>query len=147
MHLHRPWHTCSSGSSPRHAAARSGGMRVVAPALCRCATPARFATRAQTACGRRRAWRWLQGRWGEACEQYQAMLRQTHCPPPDADTFTIMLWACLDQRDALCALRIVQDASSVSQPMRAAAVKQLIALLQDCGMQDAAAAMLRAVAQ
>lgn len=90
--------------------------------------------------------RWVQGRWSEACEQYQAMLRQAHCPPPDSDTFTMMLWACLEQRDPLCALRIVQDATSLSKPLRAPALQQLIAQLQDTGMHDAASALQRAVA-
>eukprot|EP00892_Ulva_mutabilis_P005105 jgi/Ulvmu1/2967/UM015_0007.1 len=87
------------------------------------------------------------GRWNEACEQYQALLRQAHSPAPDSETFSIMLWACLDQGDPMSALRIVQDAASLSKPMRVAALQRLVALLQGCGMQDAASALQCVVAR
>ena len=75
------------------------------------------------------------------------MLRQTHCPAPGSDTFSIMLWACLEQRDPMSALRIVQDAASLLKPVHAAALQQLVALLSECGMQDAAAALQCVVAR
>jgi hypothetical protein len=86
----------------------------------------------------------VQGRT-QSFEPYRTMLRHPQTSVMTADTLSAVLLRCIDSGDVGAALQTVHDANMMGVPLHLTALSQLVTLLQDLGLHDAAMHIRRAL--